>query len=175
MKRRASTISTSGDSSASAVDDLPISTDPTLVATETVTLEVEEEEPFDPPPELVSAYESLMKERVDLADITPIPAPDVSSTSVAAVGPVTPATAATTDADADAAAEAALGRPMTKAEKQNAKKKRRKERERAMKAALEAAAKPEAPPLPKNDIVREYASPSPPSGPFTSATQSGLS
>lgn len=160
MKRRASTSSTSSASSESSADDLPIPTEPTLVAKEEVVVEVEEDEPFNPPPELVSAYEALMKERVDLADITSIPAPDASSSTSAAPSsaPPAPVAAATTDADADAAAELALGRPMTKAEKQNAKKKRRKERERAMKAALEAAAKPEAPPPPKNDIVREYLS-----------------
>lgn len=158
MKRRASTSSTSSASSASS-EELPIPKVTTEVsATAEENIEDVEDEPFNPPPELVSAYEALMRDRVELANIAPA-LPDASSAPASAPATtLTPAASsappATTDADADAAAEAALGRPLTKAEKQNAKKKRRKERERAMKAALEAAAAPEAPP-PKNDIVRE--------------------
>lgn len=96
-----------------------------------------EDEGFEPSPEVLSAYTTLMASRLPDAPPPPpasLPAPQDAED----------------DADANAAAEAALGRPLTKAEKQNAKKKRRKERERVMRE-LAAAAAGEVRPMPVTD------------------------
>lgn len=148
MKRRPSTSSASSAASA----DTP---EPT--AHEVVSEVDADGEEFDPSPELVSAYETLMRQRVPEVAVIPPATPLASELSASASAPQTAEQAAKDAAEEDARAEAALGRPMTKAEKQNAKKKRRKERERAIKAAMEAAAKPvNEPPPPKSDVVGRY-------------------